>query len=299
MTTPDPTTAFARATPRFVDVGHSEVAVRQLGHGPDLVLVHGWPLHGATYRDLVPHLASHFTCHVVDLPGAGLTRCHDHRAIELGEHANTVAKVIDALGIDQYALVGHDSGAIVTRLVAVAHGERVTGSVMCNTEIPGHVPWQLLLYKAAGAVPGGATIVKRLLRNPWFRATNAAFGACFEDMSLIDGAFGQLFVDPLLEDPAALDGAMALIRNFDPVVMKSLGRVHRSMKAPSLLIWGADDPFFPLAKAERMLPQFSAGAELEVLRPGKLFVHEERPADIARLALPFLERRFGLASSAA
>ncbi len=283
---------FADATPRFVDVGHSDVAVRQFGQGPDLVLVHGWPLHGATYRDLVPHLAEQFTCHVIDLPGAGLTRCRDPKAIELGRHAETVGATIDALGIGRYALLGHDSGAMVTRLVAHQHGERVAGSVMCNTEIPGHVPWQPMLYKAAGAVPLGDAIFKLLLRNRWFRGTDAAFGACFEDMRLLDGAFGDLFIQPLLNDRAALDGAMALIRNFDQKLMKGLGRIHREMTAPSLLIWGANDPFFPLAKAEKMLSQFTAGAELEVLRPGKLFVHEERPADVARRALPFLERCF-------
>lgn len=283
---------FADATPRFVDVGHSDVAVRQLGRGPDLVLVHGWPLHGATYRDLVPHLAEHFTCHIVDLPGAGLTRCRDPRAIELGRHAGTVGATIDALGIERYALFGHDSGAMITRLVAHHHGERVVASVMCNTEIPGHVPWQLLLYKAASALPLGDRVFRMLLRNRWFRGTSAAFGACFEDMQLLDGDFGDLFIQPLLHDEAALDGAMALIRNFDEDVMKGLSRIHREMKAPSLLIWGADDPFFPLSKAEQMLPQFTAGAEIEILRPGKLFVHEERPTDVARLTIPFVERSF-------
>ncbi len=66
--------------------------------------------------------------------------------------------------------------------------------------------------------------------------------------------------------------------------------MHASITAPALLIWGADDPWFPLAHARQMIPQFPAGCALEVLRPGKLFVHEEQPERFADLAMQFLKR---------
>src|SRR5262245_53887289 len=66
--------AAFRGPPRaFLDVGHSRLAYRRFGQGPDVVLVHGWPLHSATFRRLVPLLADAFTCHLFDLPGAGQT----------------------------------------------------------------------------------------------------------------------------------------------------------------------------------------------------------------------------------
>lgn len=45
--------------------------VETLGHGPDLVMVHGWGMHGGVWRPIVPALAKHFRLHLVDLPGFG------------------------------------------------------------------------------------------------------------------------------------------------------------------------------------------------------------------------------------
>ena len=49
---------------------HVEVA----GHGPPLVLLHGWAMHGGVFAPLVTRLRDRFTLHVVDLPGHGLSR---------------------------------------------------------------------------------------------------------------------------------------------------------------------------------------------------------------------------------
>ena len=56
---------------RMLDVGHSQVPYWCFGEGPDLFFVHGWPLTSATWRELVPSLSEHFTCHLIDLPGTG------------------------------------------------------------------------------------------------------------------------------------------------------------------------------------------------------------------------------------
>jgi len=49
---------------------HVEVA----GHGPPLVLLHGWAMHGGVFAPLVERLSSRFTLHLVDLPGHGRSR---------------------------------------------------------------------------------------------------------------------------------------------------------------------------------------------------------------------------------
>ena len=41
------------------------------GSGPDLVLIHGWAMHGGIFAPLLPLLGAHFRVHVVDLPGHG------------------------------------------------------------------------------------------------------------------------------------------------------------------------------------------------------------------------------------
>jgi pimeloyl-ACP methyl ester carboxylesterase len=55
--------------PRFYATPTADIAYREIGSGPPLVLLHGWPLSGLTYRQLIPYLAGRFTCYAVDLPG--------------------------------------------------------------------------------------------------------------------------------------------------------------------------------------------------------------------------------------
>jgi pimeloyl-ACP methyl ester carboxylesterase len=83
---------------------------------------------------------------------------------------------------------------------------------------------------------------------------------------------------------------MQLASSFDWAQIDELGRVQAAITAPVKLIWGAADPYFPLAPAREM--QRELGWEMDVL-PGKLFVHEERADDFARIASAHLERCFG------
>jgi len=51
--------------------------IQTLGSGPDLVLIHGWALHGGVFEPLAQRLADRFTLHLVDLPGHGHSRDPD------------------------------------------------------------------------------------------------------------------------------------------------------------------------------------------------------------------------------
>lgn len=51
--------------------------IETVGHGPDLVLIHGWALHGGIFAPLVERLSAQFRMHLVDLPGHGHSRGDD------------------------------------------------------------------------------------------------------------------------------------------------------------------------------------------------------------------------------
>ncbi|MGA8277720.1 MAG: pimeloyl-ACP methyl ester esterase BioH [Rhodanobacteraceae bacterium] len=48
--------------------------IESRARGPDLVLVHGWAMHGGVFEPLTERLAPHFRLHLVDLPGHGYSR---------------------------------------------------------------------------------------------------------------------------------------------------------------------------------------------------------------------------------
>src|SRR5262245_20660991 len=285
--------AEPRARPHrrgMTDPRLEDLAYRRTGSGPDVMFVHGWPLHGETFRHIVPRLASQFTCHVIDLPGTGRSAWTPSTPINLHAHRDAVLRAVDALGLSLVAFVAHDSGGAIARLAAAELGARCSGLVLGNTELPNHRPAMLAVFVALVKLPIGRWLLSRVLRSRRLRRSRIGFAGCFHDRDLIDGEFRTLFVEPLLASPRALTGQLALLRHADWSVLGSLEAVHARISAPVQLIWGVDDPWFRLAHARRMVEQFPGGAELTELAPGKLFVHEERPDAWAAIARRFLER---------
>src|SRR5262245_11418662 len=206
---------FRGAPDRWVDVGHSRLAYRRFGRGSDVVMIHGWPLHSATFRRLVPLLEDSFTCHLFDLPGTGQTDSDAGAPIDLESHATTVRRAIDVLGLERYALVAHDSGGFVARSVA-ASDPRAIAVVLGNTEIPGHQPWLVSLLVVLSHLPGGESFIRALISRRTIRRSPLGFSGCFSDLGFIEGDFHELFVAPLLESPRAAAGQLSLLRTVRP-----------------------------------------------------------------------------------
>jgi haloalkane dehalogenase len=289
--------ALAAGPQRLLDVGHSRLAHWRFGQGPDLVLVHGWPLHAATFRKIVPRLAREFTCHLIDLPSVGRSKSGPDVPSGLLDHVASLRAAVDALGLSRYGFLAHDSGGYFARMVA-ADDPRVAGLVIGNSEIPGHHSAAFALVVRLARLAGGPTLLRTALRSGRVRRSSFGFRGCFKDPWTVEGEFGSLFVRPLLESTAVFEGQMRLLRHLELDLLDGLFEAHGRIKAPSLLIWGARDPFFPIAKARAMLSQFAGGAELREIPRAKLFAHEDHPEAFLEHALPFLQTCLAPAPSA-
>jgi pimeloyl-ACP methyl ester carboxylesterase len=263
------------------------LAHRKLGSGPDVLFVHGWPLHGATWRAIVPELATSYTCHVIDLPGAGASTWTRDTRISFRSHAAAVLELIDELGLSRVALVGHDSGGGIARYVAAELGDRCTALVIGNTEIPNHHPPMLGVLVGLLRLPGGMWLLRSIIKSRRLRRSSIGFAPAFDDRRLIDGEFGRLFLEPIATNPGV---QLELLRQIDLSEIDGLAEAHARITAPTALLWGKRDRWFPVSRARGMIDQFAGGAELFELE-GKVFVHEERPLEWAAHAKRFLDTR--------
>jgi len=273
---------FHQPPTETLDIGYAELAYRRFGSGPDLVFVHGWPVNMSTWRDIVAVLAEDYTCHLFDLPGVGYTRSDGAPRVHLEQAAESVQHAVDAIGLTQYGLVGHDSGGTIARLVAAARPEQVTALILGNTEIPGDHPTLIQMLKVLAAIPGGAHALKMMMKTGWIRRSNlVGFGSCFVDPRFVDGEFYKLTLRPLIEDADTLNSAMAFLKAFDFGLIDSLTETHAAIRCPTLLIWGERDAVFTLKKARAMMTQFSSEVEMATIPAGRLFAHEEFPTQFA------------------
>lgn len=277
---------FRSPPDRYLDVGAGEVALRTVGSGPDVVFVHGWPVSGATFRHLLPHLIDHVTCHVIDLPSAGSSRFDASTPLSIAQHIASVRRVVDLLGLDRVAVVGHDSGGMIARH-AMAGDPRLVAMGLIDTEQSHGMSVRFRMFLANRHVPGFGALLGWLAGRPRLRRNGFVLGDAFVDRSLLDGDFDEFFLRPLATDPLRRAATMEVLSTFDARYVHELGALHRRIDVPVQLVWGEQDKFFPVAWAREMVSDF-ADARLSVVPDAGLFSHEERPEQVAAALLPVL-----------
>ena len=234
--------------PSYVDLGATQLAYWKIGQGEPLVLVHGYPVSGRTWRGVVARLADRFTCYVVDLAGAGETYWTEQTDFSFAGQARALKVWADRLGLASYSLMGHDTGATIARRLATLDTARVRRFVLIGTEIPGHrPPWIELFQKTAD--PKRTGIQQFLLGQRWFRRSSAGLGGCFNDKALIDADFKTLFLDPVIKSKERASGLTRYLLGIDWAMVDGMATEHARITIPTLLIWGEDDPVFPVARA--------------------------------------------------
>lgn len=104
---------------------------------PPLLLAHGWPGSVFEFLDLIPRLTDParfggdprdaVTVVAPSLPGFGLSFAPGQRRFGAPEMAETLARLMDRLGHDRFAVQGGDWGSFVASRMAFDHPDRVTG----------------------------------------------------------------------------------------------------------------------------------------------------------------------------
>ncbi|MEZ5375458.1 MAG: alpha/beta hydrolase [Acidimicrobiales bacterium] len=275
-------------TPRtHVPITNGRLGYRCVGDGPDIVFVHGWPLHREIWAEVAAALPGH-RCHLIDLPGAGDSVMDD--AVELGFDSllRGLGEAIDELSLERFAVVASDSGGMVARRLVADRGEQVTALVLTGTEIPNERPWLLRLFLAVSRLPFAASLLRLNLGTRLLLHSPLVLGGAFDDRSLIDGAFHRSFVEPLLTDRSLMKRQLEVLRSYRWSDVDALLDVHARISAPTLLLWGANDPVFPADTARGMLDQFAGPAAFESIERGKLFAFAEFPDHFAARAAAFL-----------
>jgi haloalkane dehalogenase len=276
------------ADKRFADLGQGRVCLRTAGRGPALVLLHGFPLSGLTWRKVVPQLAEHFTCYALDLIGLGDSTSPVAADFSSQGQAALFQRVLSAQGVSSYALLGNDTGGWIARELALLDPGRVTHLVLMNTEMPDHRPPWIPLYQRLARLPGSGFVLRHMLGSRGVRRSGMGFGGCFDDLDLIDGEFTDLFVAPILSSPDRLASMLRFLKEMNFARLDRFRDLHGHLSMPVSFLWGAADPTFPEPLARAMASQFPNATGFRTIPKGKLFVQEEQPDTVAQLIIESL-----------
>jgi pimeloyl-ACP methyl ester carboxylesterase len=114
--------------------------VRIGGHGPAVLLLHGFGDTGDMWTPLAEILVKDHTVIVPDLRGMGLSS-HQDGGYEKTAQARDLALILDKLGVQNLALVTHDIGNMVGYAFAALYPERVDRWVVMDAPLPGIGHW--------------------------------------------------------------------------------------------------------------------------------------------------------------
>ncbi len=269
-----------------IDINRNRLAFRKVGQGTAVLLVHGWPFNSLSYASLARKLAPQHTCYLVDLPGCGDTEWRATTDFTFPGQAQTLKQFAAALGLTAYDVVAHDTGASISRLLAIADPDHLQKLVLFNTEIPGQRPPNIPLSRALMFLPFSTYVFQRLFQNQ--AIYRHAFRDCFYDRDLLGGTFQAAVITPTVTSFKRMQGLSHYLRGLDWGVIDGLREVHPNIAQPTLLIWGANDPTFPLQHARKMATQFANLKGFVEIEHAKLLVYIECAAEAAPHILNFL-----------
>lgn len=260
------------APARTIAVWQGQIRMRVLskGRGPALVYCHGpW---GLTWDPFLDELARDFTVHAPEHPGTSADTPDDAYALDgLWDLILCYEEALDALGLEQVALVGHSFGGMVACELAAAYPRRVRG---------------LALIDPIGLWREGDPIVNWMMLNPADLPAHVFADPSREAARRLLGGAGADDQDTAAR--VRLMWAMGATGKFIwPLPDKGLKkRIHR-IAARTLLVWGREDRLVPPIYAEEFARRIP-GARARVIEGAGHAPHLEYPEPVARVIRDFL-----------
>lgn len=118
------------------------------GHGPTVILVHGYAETSRMWKPLIPRLADRFTVIAPDLPGIGDSEI-PRDGLDMKTAAIRVHALARALGVERARVVGHDIGLMVAYAYAAQFPGEVEKLVLMDAFLPGVVGWEAIYNNPA------------------------------------------------------------------------------------------------------------------------------------------------------
>ncbi len=286
-----PDSLYAKAEIQRHEIEDATIAVRIFGQGPAIVLIHGYPVHGYTWRKLLPKLASKFTCYVVDLPGFGDSDWSSKTNFTFTAQAYRLDLLFKKLNLSNFTIIAHDTGATLARLVALLQPDNVRKLVIINTEIPNHRPPWIPLYQFCAKLPFSSIVFQSLLKSQLFLRSSMGLSQFYSDPKLFDIPSNiSPYIDPLTASPKKIKGMLGYLMGIEWSVVDDFLNRHKDIKSEILFLWGENDKTFPVELAENMCDQLTCKYHFIRIPNASLMPHEEKPDEILRNLIPFMNK---------
>jgi 2-hydroxymuconate-semialdehyde hydrolase len=220
---------------RFLDADGIRTSYLEAGTGPVLVLLHGAGGGAANWYKVIGPLSKYFRIIAFDKPGYGESDkpCANYSK---AFYVNWLQAAVKALGISHFHLLGNSQGGAVAMAYALQYPEQVDQLVlvspggMSDDWDPSIIP-QMILY--------------RLFPSPiWDRLMGSKV---FKDSTVAHPAW-HAYTTEVIRKPG---GRYPFFLGRGKAVQTFTDEELQAVRPPTLIIWGEEEAFFPIAHGER------------------------------------------------
>jgi 2-hydroxy-6-oxonona-2,4-dienedioate hydrolase len=249
------------------------------GHDEHIVFLHGTSGHLEAFVRNVPRFAARYRVHCLDMLGHGYTD-NPGGDLRIPRYVDHLCDYLDAQGIERAHFVGESLGGWVAGRLAADHPDRVAKLVLV----------------APGGTVANPEVMQRIKRS----TREAVLG---DDRRLTRKRLELLMHDPvnvsdeLVDVRHAIYHRPAFVAGIDHLLalqempnrvpdLLSAEQMAR-ITAPTLIVWGAENPFGDVPEARRM-EESIPGSKLEIFAECGHWPQHEHAARFNDLALGFL-----------
>ena len=255
--------------------------VRVGGHGPGVVLLHGFGDTGDMWAPLAAELAKTHTVVVPDLRGMGLSS-HPPDGYDKKTQAADIRAILAQLDLDHTAVVGHDIGTMVAYAYAARYPDKTDKLVVMDAPVPGIPPWDEvvrtpLLWHFDFGGPDMERLVEGRERIYLDRFWNEFAG----DPTKIDEAMRAHYAT-LYALPGAMRSAFAQFRSIRQDAEDNIISMATKLTMPVLAVGG--EKSFGATEAIVMRNAAIDVTELVIPNAGHWLMEEQRDATVSAIS---------------
>ncbi|MEL6262375.1 MAG: alpha/beta hydrolase [Cyanobacteria bacterium J06626_6] len=271
---PAGTAAHIPVTIRYIDEGAAQQGT--------VLLMHGIPTWGYLYHEVIPLLVNAgYRVIAPDFLGHGWSDRRDRFDRSFQDQARVIVALLSVMGLPCVNIVGHDTGGAVALILAIEHPALVEQLVITNSVCYdrfdddmldfGHPlrwkprPVEELVDALKESLSAGLTHSERLTAD---------------------------FCDGIIAPWASEEGKLSLLRNASALnanqTMALVDR-HDSITAPTLVLWGMDDPWQKAEDGQRLASEIP-GAQFEAIEGASHWLQQDVPKRFSKSLITFFAK---------
>ena len=258
-----------------------KIAYEEWGEGLPALFVHGVFLNGHLWRHVVERVGDLRRCIAVDLMAHGGTVTAPDQDLTFTAQAEMLEAFCDALKLAQVDLVANDSGAGISQIFAARHPERIRSLTLTNSDT--HDNWPPTAFQQTVALATQnqlAPVGRKMLVDVEFART--IFSRAYEHPRNITAETFRTYLEPVFASDDAARNLERFIASQDCRHTVAVEPLLRRLNAPTLVVWGTDDAFFPVKWAYWLRDTIPGCKTVIEVEGARLFFPEERPDALAQ-----------------